>query len=149
MTDIEIIEWVLLAKGGPGSGAQPGHEFNGNQWSGRQASDARGMAEDAEELAGRAENNSVTRAGLNDQRETHMALAGEHMQAGDDLDPNTPQAQAHYDAAQAHSLAADATQKAYVAMRNGDPDEAETAAAYRFSAANAASASRLAANSMR
>lgn len=29
-TDAEIIQWIL--KGGPGSGAQPGHEFEGNQW---------------------------------------------------------------------------------------------------------------------
>ena len=28
----EILKWVEFAKGGPGSGAQPGHNFNGNQW---------------------------------------------------------------------------------------------------------------------
>lgn len=30
VTDAEIIQWVV--KGGPGSGAQPGHDFEGNQW---------------------------------------------------------------------------------------------------------------------
>lgn len=30
--DSEILRWVNFVKGGPGSGAQAGHEFEGNQW---------------------------------------------------------------------------------------------------------------------
>lgn len=148
MTDSEILEWIHFAKGGPGSGAQPGHEFEGNQWSGQQTMDARAMSTESAGLSD-PEYRARTPEELRDAADQHMMLAGDHMQAAQDLDEHSQQAQLHYAAADAHVAASTAARVAADATEGPRAENArESTDAYARAASNATRAGIAAASSM-
>lgn len=100
-----------IAKGGPGSGAQPGHEFNGNQYvsAGNQAAESQklndyvkgNLERHIDRLAVSEQHRTIARA----LEETAKPLEGEKGQLGRIRDAYVKAAEAHREAAGRHAAA--------------------------------------------
>jgi len=109
--DAEILEWVrkaLIAKGGQGSGAQPGHAFNGNQYTSANGGGKREQAfagEGATPFSG----NQYPKPNWGDKNLTPKSLAnakvneGETKTAAQIMEAVTRYADAHPDTMQGYS----------------------------------------------
>lgn len=158
----EILNWVNLAKGGPGSGAQPGHNFNGNQWgdstyhramADAHESDAKAALSTREAVLspenlhrdGEATPSQVARgrslgAALKNEAAAHMTASAAHEKAADAFDKMSDEAgDAGGYLPDDNSPAASAASSRY-AEANDDYIQSSTAAANASAAAMKASA---------
>lgn len=100
-----------IAKGGPGSGAQPGHEFNGNQYvsAGNQAAESQKLHDYVKDNGGnRIDHLAVSehhRAIARALEETAKPLEGEKGQLGRIRDAYVKAGDAHREAAGRHAAA--------------------------------------------
>jgi len=100
-----------IAKGGPGSGAQPGHEFNGNQYvsAGNQAGESQKLRDYVKDNgSNRIDHHAVSEQHRNIARaleETAKPLEGEKGQLGRIRDAYVKAGDAHREAASRHLTA--------------------------------------------
>ena len=129
-----------VAKGGPGSGAQPGHEFNGNQYvsAGNQASESQKLRDYVKDDGHRTDHFAVSEQHRNIARALEEAAKQLEGEKGHQLsrirDANVKAAEAHREAAGLHAAAfvnpltgslsapnaASATEKAHAASLKAD-----------------------------
>lgn len=105
----EILKWVEFAKGGPGSGAQPGHNFNGNQWGNSGYHTSMASAHRSDAAAARSLQESVlSPENLHRDGEATPSQVARGRALGAALGK---EATAHDTAATAHDRAADSAEK--------------------------------------